>query len=41
MAFRQGGETGWREIRRRKHKGEMEDEQPDEDWNGFREMRAD
>lgn len=36
MAPRRGGERGLREILGRKHKGEMEDEQPDEDWDGFR-----
>lgn len=35
MALRLGGERGLGEIQRRKHKGEMEDEQPDEDWDGF------
>lgn len=36
MALRQGGEMGKSEIQTRKHKREMEDEQPDEDWDGFR-----
>lgn len=36
MTFRLGEEKGLGEIQRRKHKGEMEDEPPDEDWDGFR-----
>lgn len=35
MALRHRGGRGLREIPRRKSKGEMEDEQPDEDCDGF------